>query len=101
MTPQRERWRQATRRYRRRLLARVLALPQLQPPDRCFRCRRYEERIEFAHVRPTGLNGRARGWSEALRDILRNPDHYRRLCWDCHRRYDRGGIGLQLEEAPF
>jgi hypothetical protein len=40
--------------------------------------------LEFAHVKPTGLNGRGRGKYRRLRDILRNRDAYRLLCRECH-----------------
>ena len=44
--------------------------------------------LEFAHIRPTGLNGKGRGYNERVLDVLRNPDAYRLLCKRCHKRFD-------------
>ena len=40
--------------------------------------------LEFAHLEPTGLNGRSRGKSRRLFNILKHPDKYVLLCVDCH-----------------
>jgi hypothetical protein len=42
--------------------------------------------LEFAHIKPTGLNGRGRGQTQRVLDIERHPDAYRLLCKECHRR---------------
>jgi hypothetical protein len=52
------------------------------------RCAR-DRRLEFAHLRPTGLRGRGRGRAERYHDILRNPDAYSLRCWWCHLELDR------------
>ena len=95
---QRKQWRKRQARRRAKLEALV---SELLPLDQCFRCRCYPEYLEFAHIKPTGLSGRARGRTETLKDIIKNPDSYKRLCYDCHRAFDRGEVGLELEPAPF
>jgi len=52
--------------------------------------------LEFAHVNPTGLNGRGRGNTRRLANIMRYPASYTLLCNDCHRKYDekKGGGGV-------
>ncbi len=42
------------------------------------------EKLEFAHTKPTALNGRGRGKSRRLLDILKHPDCYTLLCHTCH-----------------
>lgn len=44
--------------------------------------------LEFAHIKPTGLNGKGRGLRRRYLDIKRNPDAYKLLCFICHRRLD-------------
>lgn len=46
--------------------------------------------LEFAHVKPTKLSGQGRGFYARYRDVLKNPDCYRLMCCDCHKRFDRG-----------
>lgn len=58
--------------------------------DKCRRCGS-RSKLEFAHVKETGLNGRGRGQMHRYGDIKRNPDAYELLCWDCHREFDRKG----------
>lgn len=36
-----------------------------------------------------------------LLDVLKNSESYARLCQACHRAFDRGEVGLEMEEAPF
>lgn len=45
-------------------------------------------RIQFAHIEPTGLEGKGRGRKERLYDILKNPDKYVPLCESCHLDFD-------------
>lgn len=91
-----ERVRQARRRDKLRS-----QVANIFPPDQCQRCHRYDMPTELAHTSPTRLNGRSRGTTEVLKDVLANVDSYARLCIDCHRGFDRGEIGLELEPAPF
>lgn len=46
------------------------------------------KQLEFAHTKPTGLQGMGRGFNERVLDVLRNPDAYRLLCRSCHMRLD-------------
>ena len=94
----RQQWREATTRYRAKLRAQVDAL---LPPEPCFRCHVYGEATELAHIKPTGVNGRGRGCGQRLRDVLKNPTHFVRLCVPCHRGFDSGKLDLELEPAPF
>ena len=56
----------------------------------CEKCKKKLEinegqpNLQFAHLRPTGLNGEGRGSNHRILDILRNPDCYVLLCPDCH-----------------
>ena len=88
--------------YLRRLKAKAISLFG----DACEHCGATEDdtRLEFAHLRRTGLNGQGRGMVARYRDIIRNRDAYARLCVGCHRDYDRGrGAfgGNGDEELPF
>ena len=56
---------------------------------RCARCAG-TWRLEFAHLRPTGLEGRGRGCAERYYDIRKNADSYVLLCHGCHFRLDGG-----------
>ena len=51
--------------------------------------------LEFAHLLPTGLNGRGRGKAKRVFDILKNPDSYILLSKKTHRYLDRiyGNMG--------
>ncbi len=49
----------------------------------CQACQKAYD-LEFAHTVPTGIHGKGRGKSRRLRDILKNRDCYRLLCFDCH-----------------
>ncbi len=48
------------------------------------------DRLEFAHVTPTELNGRSRGSFSRVKDVINNPDSYLLLCWECHKMFDDG-----------
>lgn len=54
---------------------------------KCNACGDTDE-LEFAHIRPTGLNGCGRGKSRRLRDVLAHPDAYLLLCVECHEALD-------------
>lgn len=63
--------------------------------NRCQHCRlalafddRGQPNLQWAHIQPTGLQGKSRGQNHRIRDIIRNPGHYLLLCVECHRRYD-------------
>ena len=46
------------------------------------------ERLEFAHLEPTELNGWGRGRKERVYDVIRYPWKYQLFCHDCHFLYD-------------
>lgn len=46
------------------------------------------ERLEFAHVKDTGLNGEGRGSKRRYYDVLRHPRSYVLACKNCHAIYD-------------
>lgn len=46
--------------------------------------------MEFAHLAPTGLQGRGRGLRARVLDIERNPQAYALLCRHCHKGLDLG-----------
>lgn len=55
--------------------------------------RKYRHRpLEFAHVKPTKLQGRGRGLKNRFFDILRNPDSYRL----CHALFDMEQLARRL-----
>jgi hypothetical protein len=45
-------------------------------------------KLQFAHLKPTGLSGRGRGKWQRMRDVKKHPDAYRLLCWKCHLALD-------------
>lgn len=47
------------------------------------------DKLEFAHVSPTGLNGRGRGRKERYYDVKNHPESYNLLCEDCHAEFDQ------------
>jgi hypothetical protein len=57
--------------------------------------------LEFAHVRPTGLNGRSRGSTSRYYDVRRNKDCYRLMCHHCHRLFDDGWLQFIEDENRF
>lgn len=59
--------------------------------DRCFHCSTpgsKKNQLEFAHLQPTGLNGRSRGAHHRRLDLLKNLDKYTYLCNHCHKEFD-------------
>lgn len=44
--------------------------------------------LEFAHLKPTGLNGRNRGSKAVYLDVIRHPECYVLLCHECHALLD-------------
>lgn len=46
--------------------------------------------LEFAHLKPTGLNGQGRGHDRRLKDVRENPGSYCLLCHPCHVAFDVG-----------
>lgn len=60
------------------------------------RCGSTEE-LEFAHVKPTKLNGRGRGFNHRVKDVRSHPEAYRLLCKACHWFLDFGNP----PELPF
>lgn len=67
---------------------------------RCSRdgCRS-RSRLELAHVKPTPLRGRGRGFNDRVLDVLRHPDAYVLLCRRHHLEFDRrrGQPGIEGE----
>lgn len=59
-------------------------------PEKCEICDEQSD-LEFAHLRPTEVSGRSRGWERTLKDILANLDAYAQLCRGCHREFNRPG----------
>lgn len=57
---------------------------------KCWNCGKKLNRTnaEFAHTKPTGLDGRSRGGWNRLHDVMKNPTYYALLCPYCHRDYD-------------
>lgn len=60
-----------------------------------------QQQLEFAHLKPTGVNGRGRGRQTRLYDVKKNPDKYALLCRKCHLKFDRGEIQLGEKKATF
>lgn len=46
------------------------------------------ENLEFAHIKPTKLNGLGRGRKERYYDVKNNPKSYVLMCKKCHERFD-------------
>jgi len=53
-----------------------------------------EGKREFAHLHPTGLNGRSRGSYERYKDIITNKDCYILLCKKHHQMFDNGELKI-------
>lgn len=71
----------------------------------CTRCGS-TKRLEFAHVKPTALNGRGRGSRERYYDVLKHPDCYTLLCRKHHNLMDGPNwksrqAEQRAEEPPF
>jgi hypothetical protein len=73
------------RRWVRRLRARL----RRQRRGRCRACGERRD-LQFAHRRPTGLNGMGRGSIDRVLDVRRHPRSYVLLCARCHHAYDKG-----------
>lgn len=61
--------------------------------NKCTRCFSTEN-LEFAHIKPTDLNGQRRGRNKRIIDILNHFDCYNLLCKDCHSWYDYNNVAL-------
>lgn len=55
---------------------------------RCQFCPSVYVKLEWAHLRPTGLRGEGRGSNHRALDIKRHPERYVLLCVPCHRGLD-------------
>ena len=55
-------------------------------------------RLEFAHVRPTGLDGMSRGSIKRIQDVESNPDAYRLMCRRDHLAYDFKNQSVEVAE---
>lgn len=61
--------------------------------NRCFHCggrSTKRNQLEFAHLEPTGLEGRGRGAHHRRLDLLKHLDKYTYLCHCCHKDFDNG-----------
>lgn len=93
--------------YSRRVVVKGMQRLRARFGNRCAECgstpsEDFElNRLEFAHVVTTGLNGRGRGSAERYYDILKNPGAYRLLCRPCHRRFDRERGPRLPKRCPF
>ena len=45
-------------------------------------------KLQFAHMKPTKLFGRSRGFWQRINDIRNNRKSYRLLCIKCHMKMD-------------
>lgn len=52
----------------------------------CLKAKGFNFKLEFHHIKPTGLNGQGRGFDNRIKDILANPDSYILLCRKCHEK---------------
>ena len=59
---------------------------------KCAACGKKLDRrnAQFAHLKPTGLDGRSRGSWHRLHDVMANPTFYIIFCFGCHLDYDSG-----------
>jgi len=62
----------------------------------CVKCHS-TEKIELAHLKPTGLNGPSRGLTKRYLDVIKHPESYQPMCKDCHTAFDK----RKAEEVPF
>jgi hypothetical protein len=70
---------------------RTIAVLRIEWGNRCQKCGASGDvkKLEFAHVKPTGLCGQGRGSVHRYYDIKRNPECYRLLCRQpCHKQFD-------------
>lgn len=95
------------RRYRQNLKRRAYALfvPEGEEP-RCGRCKKTAEesgkRLEFVHVKATDLCGsNGRGMTQRYRDVLRHPDCYELVCFECHYARDRRLPMADVRDEPI
>jgi hypothetical protein len=63
---------------------------------KCIICERTWS-LEFAHIKPTKLNGEGRGLRKRFYDIVNHPDSYCLMCNKDHKYFDSlcGEIKLQ------
>ena len=52
--------------------------------------------LEFAHIKPTGLNGKGRGQTARYYDIVNKPDSYKLVCQRCHKKPENQPRGVLL-----
>jgi hypothetical protein len=52
------------------------------------------EKLQFAHLRETGLRGWSRGKKRRYYDIVKHPDDYALMCEKCHKQFDKGELKL-------
>jgi len=69
---------------------------RVQFGGKCVVCGQLWE-LEFAHVKPTGLNGDGRGRKERYYDIKNHPDCYALMCTKDHKEFDKISQELKAE----
>jgi hypothetical protein len=92
----------ASNRFWRRMRARLIAerggaCEGLPGQSRCGST----DELEFAHVAPTGLNGRGRGYNDRTQDVRRHPEAYRLLCSSCHWKLDHPEPPPVIDDFPL
>ena len=87
----------ATRRYRAKLLRRL----QAWRAGPCEMCGASTSARTLAHLHPTSLRGRSRGVERRYADLIRHPACFARMCWDCHRPFDREHTTADRVALPF
>lgn len=68
-----------------------MTLLKIKFGGKCVMCgygKTVPEKLEFAHIKPTKLNGEGRGLNRHYNDIKKNPSHYVLVCKRCHRTID-------------
>ena len=61
---------------------------------KCIICGSFEK-LEFAHIKETGLRGMGRGRKERYYDVIKNITSYELMCTNCHTDFDNGLIDIE------
>lgn len=84
-----EEWQKASSIYQTRYRQKKRLNLILEHGDICYLCLKvkgFNRKLEFHHLKPTGLNGEGRGFDNRIRDIVKHPDSYILLCRKCHEK---------------
>lgn len=65
---------------------------------KCFFCGS-TSLLEFAHYKPTTIDGKGRGRKERYYDIIKNHKCYVLLCRYCHLRLDKSEIWFSVSQT--